>query len=508
MNYFSKPLKSKLYSLSKGLAAAPFLLAPLASQAQEKPNVLFIIADDLNTRIGPYMELDRHTPNLNRLAEEGVQFTRTYCQYPVSGPSRASLMSGLYPETNGVLSNRKDIGSYRAITPQLSNHPSLAGYFREQGYFTARVSKIYHMGVPGGIEAGEVGSDDPDSWDYAYNVMGPETRTKGSLEHLSPGVTHSGGAFARMIIGNEQEVTQTDYLAASQAISILENRAGRAPDWKTNVTQKKEHAPLFLAVGFVRPHVPLIAPENCYEDYPDDKMKIPETAAGDNVPKRALANNNRRKWKMSREQQQKTLAGYMASVQFMDRQVGRLLDALDRLKLRENTIVIFVSDHGYNLGEHNCWSKVSLWEGSVRVPMIISHPKMKKKGTQFTGITELVDLYPTLADLCGLAGGRPERLHGQSLAESIMKGKNSSEKEYAYTVTYGGSAGTIRSQKWRYTRWSENAEAGREELYCHQSDPEEHVNLADDPKYSEQLQKLRAVYEKIRDQARKDKQNL
>lgn len=152
----------------------------------QKPNILLIIADDLNTRIGPYMNINKHTPYLDRLAKEGVSFTNNFCQYPLSGPSRASLMSGLYPETNGVLSNNDQPGSYKKETPALANHPSLAGFFRENGYFTARVSKIFHMGVPGGIERGEPGGDEPDSWDYAYNVMAPETLSPGNLELLSP----------------------------------------------------------------------------------------------------------------------------------------------------------------------------------------------------------------------------------------------------------------------------------------------------------------------------------
>ena len=149
-----------------------FFAIPLTAQNY---NILFIVSDDLNTRIGPYMNINDHTPNLDRLASEGVRFTRMYSQYPICGPSRASFMSGLYPETNGVLRNNDQPGSYRTETKALSNHPSMAGFFREHGYFTARVSKIFHMGVPGGIERGDPGGDDPDSWDYAYNVMGPET---------------------------------------------------------------------------------------------------------------------------------------------------------------------------------------------------------------------------------------------------------------------------------------------------------------------------------------------
>ncbi len=221
-----------------------FLLSITTLLRAQQPNILLIVSDDLNTRIGPYMELDKHTPNLDRLAAEGVRFNRTYCQYPLCGPSRASFMSGLHPETNGIINNSYDLGSYRAVNPALSDHPSMAGFFREKGYYTARVSKIYHMGVPGGIERGEPGGDDPDSWDYAYNVMGPETLSPGILELLSPGNLHYGSNFARMILKDGTEDTQADYLAASQAIAILENRAGKAPDME-GIAKRQKRCSLF-----------------------------------------------------------------------------------------------------------------------------------------------------------------------------------------------------------------------------------------------------------------------
>ena len=338
----------------------------------QKPNVLFIISDDLNTRIGPYMELADHTPQLDRLAAEGVRFTRTYCQFPLCGPSRASLMSGLYPEYNGILKNIDRPGSYRRETPSLADHPSLAGYFRQHGYYTARVSKIFHMGVPGGIERGEPGGDDPDSWDYTYNVLGPETLSPGKLELLSPGNPHYGSNFSRIILKDGTEGTQTDYLAVNQAIAILESRAGEQNPRGTNKQKVKPLAPFFLAIGLVRPHVPLIAPENCFVPYPEEDITLPPVRIADDVPEDALRRQNMKIWKMNELQKKQTISAYMASVRFMDQQVGRLLEALDRLRVREKTIVIFISDHGYNLGEHGCWSKSALWEGGVRVPMIIS----------------------------------------------------------------------------------------------------------------------------------------
>lgn len=469
----------------------------------QKPNVLFIISDDLNTRIGPYMEIAKHTPHLDQLAAEGVRFTRTYCQYPLCGPSRASLMSGLYPESNGILNNNDRPGSYRVENPGLANHPSLAGYFREQGYYTARVSKIYHMGVPGGIERGDPGGDDPDSWDYSYNVLGPETLSPGNLELLSPGNPHYGSNFARIILEDGTEGTQTDYIAASQAIAILQNRAGEQIPKGTNKQKVKPEAPFFLAVGLVRPHVPLIAPQNCFTPYPEEDVVLPPVKIAENVPDPALRRQNMKIWEMNKVQQKQTISAYMASVRFMDQQVGRMLDALDRLGIRKETIVIFVSDHGYNLGEHDCWSKVSLWEGSVRIPLIISVPgKAKSHGGTCTAITELIDLYPTLSELCGLHQEQPAILQGKSLVAHLNGEPTTHTESLAYTLSFGGSAASIRTDRWRYTRWGEDALAGNEELYDHLEDPEEHINLADDPERKQVLSELRKQFEEIRNKAR------
>src|SRR6056297_3356277 len=257
------------------MVAGMLIMGCTALQGENPPNILLITSDDLNTRIGPYMDLDRHTPHLDQLAEEGVRFTRAYCQFPLCGPSRASFMSGLYPETNGVLVNSDEPGSYKLETPALADHPSMAGFFREHGYFTARVSKIFHMGVPGGIERGEPGGDDPTSWDYAYNVMAPETLSPGKLELLSPKNLHYGSNFARMVLEDGTEIGQADYMATNQAIAILENRLGEVAEGALNKTKMKPDAPFFLAVGYVRPHVPFIAPERCFLPYPDQEMELP-----------------------------------------------------------------------------------------------------------------------------------------------------------------------------------------------------------------------------------------
>ena len=479
--------------------------APKANPPQGGPNFLFVIADDLNTRIGPYVaeSLRVYTPNLDRLAREGVRFTRAYSQFPVCGPSRASLMSGLYPETNGVTNNNFESGNHRIATPALADHPSLAGFLRERGYYTARVSKIFHMGVPGGIERGEAGSDDPDSWDYAINVMAPETLSPGVLEKLSRG-DHYGSNFSRMILPDGVESTQADVLAANDAIAILENRARPRPAGATNRTKFKEDAPFFLAVGFVRPHVPLIAPERHFERYPEEETFVPPVPAGDldDVPEQAQAFTNEVRFGMDERQQRQAIAAYHASISFMDEQLGRLLDTLDRLDLRRNTIVVFLSDHGFNLGEHTSWQKLSLWEESVRVPLIVSVPGMEHAGAESGAIVELIDLYPTIADLSGLGSERPAVLQGESLVRYLESPAVYNRNASAYTITRAGG-GSLRTDSFRYNRWGEDADGTNEELYDHRVDPHEYFNLARHTEFYGRLTELRSLFEEARSGARK-----
>ena len=479
------------------LSFIPFLVMA------QQPNILVIISDDLNTNIGPYMAIKNHTPHLDRLAAKGVRFSRAYSQFPLCGPSRASLMSGLYPETNGVIRNNDQLGSYRKETPALADHPSMAGFFRERGYYTARISKIFHMGVPGGIERGEPGGDDPDSWDYAYNVLGPETLSQGKLELLSPKNNHYGSNFAQMMLADSLEGTQTDYLAASQAIAVLENRAGKLPENGTNKQRVKKEDPFFLAVGFVRPHVPLIAPQSSFIPYPVSEVVLPPVKIGENIPLQALKRQNEKIWGMDALQQKQTISAYMASVRFMDQQVGRLLDALDRLDLRDETIVIFMSDHGYNLGEHDCWSKSSLWEGSVRVPLIVSVPGKgfeKTYGRTSATITELLDLYPTLVDLTGFTSEKPTILQGKSLMPQIMGNTLSSGGSVAYTINNGGAS--LRTDRYRYTRWGTNTLINNEELYDHTTDPEELENLVGKENHTAVLENMRKKLDEVRIKAR------
>ncbi len=461
-----------------------------AAPRAQAPNVLLVISDDLQACLGSYGNEVCRTPHLDRLAREGVRFSNAYCQFPLCAPSRASLLSGLYPETTTILGNDGGLGSYRRANPELAQHPSLGGFLRGHGYFSARVSKIFHMGVPGGIERGEVGGDDPDAWDFAFNAMGPETLSPGVRRLLSPEHAHYGSSFAAIAVPDELAATQTDVLATTQAIAILESRARAVIEGATNKKKPKPESPFFLAVGLVRPHVPLVAPERCFAPYRERPPSLPHFPPDDlaDVPAPAGSGNNASLFRMTPEQQRAALAGYYASVSFMDEQVGRLLETLERLDLRGDTIVVFLSDHGWNLGEHGCWQKLSLWEDVTRVPLIISAPGFEESaGRSSASLVELVDLYPTLADLCGLGAEAPARLQGRSLRRYLKDPALVEPAATAYTRTARG-ARSLRLGTLRYSDWGD---AG-EELYDLASDPSEFENLAERPQHAETLRRMRA----------------
>ncbi len=467
------------------------------SAAEEAPNILFIISDDLSaSALGTYGNEVCLTPNIDRLASEGVRFDRAYCQYPVCGASRASFMSGLYPETTGFLGNIKTLGSYRVVNEEFAEHPSIGGFLRRNGYVSARVSKIYHMGVPGGIEAGEPGGDEPDSWDRAYDVWGPETGSPGVFANQSPSQGHWGGAFVTIKVPDEYSATQADEMTATQAIAILENRALHRN--KTNFLKPGE--PIFLAVGLVRPHVPLVAPERHFAHYNKDNVKLPEVPEGDmgDVPKP----NQKGDYGMSPEQGQQALEAYYASVTYMDEQVGRILDAVDRLEMVDNTVVVFISDHGWLLGEHGAWQKTNLFDPACRVPLIVRAPGFEKSaGKSVSALAELVDLYPTFAELAGLVDEAPEILQGRSLVPLLKDpDRNDWVRDASYTVMGGKKAvhSSIRTDQHRYSLYS----GGEEELYDHETDPDEHTNQATNPEYGPVIESLRSTMDAAKERTR------
>ena len=325
---------------------ALLLVSTLAlAQQHKKPNILFIISDDLTaTAVSSYENKACNTPNIDKLASEGIRYTRAYTQYPVCGPSRASLMSGYYPtatRTYGYVSGRENIGPERKTWSQL---------FKEKGYYTDRVSKIFHMGVPIDIENGSNGTDDEASWTERFNSQGPEWRAEGEAELVQGNPTgtlpRKGGNVMTIVKADGDDLVHSDGKTAQKAIELI---------------RKHKNVPFFLAVGFVRPHVPFVAPKNYFEIYPYQKILMPKKVVGDwdDIPKRGINYVTSINGQMSSDQEKKAVAAYYASVSYMDAQLGKVLKTLKEEGLEDNTIVIFTSDHGFHLGEHSFWMKVS-----------------------------------------------------------------------------------------------------------------------------------------------------
>ncbi|MGQ9760502.1 MAG: sulfatase [Thermogutta sp.] len=423
-------------------------------------NVLFVIADDLNTALSTYGHPMVQSPNVDRVAKWGLRFDRAYCQFPLCNPSRASFLTGLRPDHTRVYDNQVH---FRQNVPDCTTMPE---FFRKQGYFTARVGKLFHYGVP--TQIGTSGLDDPQSWDLVVNPRGRDKDEEDKIFSLVPG--QFGGTLSWLSAdGTDEE--QTDGIGATEAIRLLEQNRDRR---------------FFLAVGFYRPHTPYVAPHKYFRLYPPERVPLPIIPANyfETIPK--LANTlTREEAAMDEATKRRAIQAYYAAITFMDAQLGRVLDALERLNLRDRTIIVMTSDHGYHMHEHGLWQKRTLFEESARVPLLIAAPGMKSAGRATQAIVEMIDIYPTLVDLCGLKV--PDGLDGMSLAP-ILDNPDHPGKPYALTqVSRGGGKSpmvmgySVRTDRWRYTEW-DGGKAGRE-LYDHQSDPQEMTNLANDAKY-------------------------
>jgi len=440
------------------------LLGYNACIEQKKINVLLIISDDLTaTAVSSYENQACSTPNIDELAAQGVRYTRAYSQYPVCGPSRASLLTGYYPNATksfGYVSGRKNIGPDRKTLPQL---------FKDNGYYTARVSKIYHMGVPGDIETGSNGADDEASWSERFNSQGPEWKTAGKAELVQNNpeglIERKGGNMMTIVKAEGDELVHSDGKTAKKAIELI---------------REHKDEPFFLAVGFVRPHVPFVAPEAYFDPYPYQKVVLPKKLTGDwdDIPERGINYKTSFNCQMSLEQQKKAVAAYHASVAFMDAQVGNVIKALKEEGLEDNTIVIFTSDHGFHLGEHDFWMKVSLHEESVRVPFIIKVPG--KDPAVCDSFVELLDLYPTVAELTGLKPSK--HIQGRSLVQTIDS-PDKKVRDMAFSVSQDGKSFLLRTNEWAYIQYNEDASGGIE-LFDMKTDSKQFTNLAKDPSYA------------------------
>lgn len=437
-------------------------------------NVLFIIADDLRANVlGCYGDPFCQTPNLDALAKRGMLFRRAYCQGTSCAPSRQSLMFSRYPGQG----SRKGTGAGKDATAANGTAVNMGQHFRENGWYSARVGKIYHMRVPGDIIAGTNGLDVASSWTERFNSPGLEAHTPGDYACLNLNVftdslenRQSTKMPHRMFVSVQYDgdgSDQADYKSASKAIELLQKHASER---------------FFLAVGLVRPHYPMVAPRQYFEPYPWQQMLLPPQQTGDldDIPKLGLAGtiSSRNPIGKYPDNQKRMWSAYYAAVSFMDAQVGRILGELDRLGLRETTAIVFTSDHGYHLGDHQFWQKSNLHEQVLRVPLVISTPGLTVGESE--SIVELVDLFPTLADLTGLP--IPSSVQGESLVP-ILRVPETEVKAHALSFHQGHS---LRSQGWHYMRYRD----GSRELYDMEKDKGEFDNLAGDDEYQSVVMKL------------------
>ncbi len=447
---------------------------------QARMNVLFIAIDDLGNALGCDGAAGARTPHMDLLAASGVRFDRAYNQMPLCNPARASLLTGRRPDAAQVYDLDRH---FREALPDVVTLPQL---FRQNGWLSARAGKIYHYDVPKGI--GTDGLDDRPSWDVVVNPKGRDAHDEALIINPTPEKPVSAALSWLAADGADEE--QTDGMIATEAIALMEKHAGR---------------PFFLSVGFFRPHTPFVAPKKYFEMHPLESIRLPDAPADDraDIPVAAFAHNNPvPDYGLDELACRRALQAYRASVSFVDAQVGRVLDALERLGLAENTIVVLWSDHGYHLGEHlGVWQKRTLFEEGARAPLLIRAPGRAGNGRVCGRVVEFVDIYPTLADLAGLKPATP--LDGRSLVP-LLDDPARAWDHGAFTQILRPAddrlpaqvmGRTVRTERWRYTEWN----GGKEglELYDHGDDPREFRNRALNPDAEAvaAMGRLRALFE-------------
>jgi iduronate 2-sulfatase len=448
------------------LSFAPMSSRSTAAIQKPKYNVIVIASDDLRPTLGCYGNNIVKTPNIDKLASQGIRFDRAYTQFPLCNPSRTSLLTGRYPTQTGVMDNEL---YFRALHPEFVSLPQ---HFKANGYATLRAGKIFHGGI-----------DDTEAW-----TEGGEARnfTGAKRPPSNPDSAERTAHSDRIVVLDGNGETSGDYRMATQAVEFLE--------------QYKDK-PFFLAIGSAKPHSPPSAPKKFFDLYDPDKIPLPpdfspRPVAPPGFPEISIARRNTDLFigrDASPSEAREMIRAYYASVSFMDEQVGRVLAAVDRLKLRDKTIIVFWGDHGYHLGEKGRWSKAySLFEIATRVPFIIAGPGIK------TGVSprtvQLLDMYPTLVELCGLPEPYklPSRLEGHNLISLLRNPRAKWDYPALTVVRYQGKLGkSVRTERWHYVQW-DDGNAG-EMLLDHSNDPLELKNLAADPAYSGTVKEMKKL---------------
>ncbi|MCK5564837.1 MAG: sulfatase [Planctomycetes bacterium] len=435
----------------------------------DRRNVLFIVSDDLNVDIGCYGHWQVKTPNIDKLRERGVVFERAYAQYPLCNPSRNSFLTGQYPGTNGCLSNGSHL---RKTAPDAMTLPA---YFKANGYRSVTTGKIFHL-------------RDPVSWTRISNV-----RTGGLLatdreyryymgwndENKSRG---EGGLLV------DKTVPWFRWRSVTEGEQFLKD--GRIARATINRIDEivADGVPFFIAAGFSRPHDPYFAPKRFFDMYPLDSLKLPqEPDDASEIPEHAFYNVFKKAFdSMDEQTKRKAMRAYYAGISYMDEQLGLVIKHMEKKGLLKNTVIVFMGDHGYQVGEKNYWNKGLLFDRSCHSPLIIVTPGMKHAGGRCDRIVEFVDIYPTLTDLCNLP--RPGKLDGVSLVPQLNN-LLAPRREIAYS--YCNADRSVRERRFRYIVWKKGGHA----LYDHENDPGENYNLADKPEYRLVVNRMKTLIE-------------
>jgi len=490
MNYSRPSIRSRVVS-ALGILCLSYSV-PISHAA---PNVLFIVADDLNCAIGPYGDSIAKTPNLDRLAARGITFERAYCQQAVCNPSRSSFLTGLRIDAVGVDDLRK---YFRETAPDGQSLVTLPQHFKNHGYFCQNIGKMFHnMGETQDRRSWSIDevlfkgthADDTVFGNKAWQGKKPAYKAPVTEAHDVPDVVYRDGQIANL------------------AASMLRDYQGL-------------QQPFFLAIGFWRPHLPFVAPKKYWDLYDPNKIPMPTPAAPpQDVPEIALHSSREIKGygltpkdrPFTEEEIRHYRHGYYAAISFMDAQVGEILDALETSGQSENTIVAFTSDHGFHIGEHTLWGKTSNFELDARVPLIIADPRKKQHhGESTQALTELIDLYPTLAELAGIEEDLSPQLEGVNIAP-VLEDPSLSVKDFALTQHqqpfYGSAKNwqamgySLRTDRWRYTEWRslKDQSVMARELYDHDNDPQETRNLAGDENHLQEITSLAKRLQQIVD---------
>ena len=456
------------------LGAASMLSGNLMADERKKPNVLFISLDDMNdwiSSLGGYSG-KVYTPNLERLGRKGVTFTNAHSSSTSCNPSRTAILTGLRPSTTGIYNNGQ---WWRPALPGVVTIPE---YLRKNGYRVQGGGKVFHHTL--GNNPLEIWDDyfpqvQDSSWHYNYPVPG---------QHVGKDESQWPEGFP--LNGLDDPSNEFDWGPFDKP--DLEMGDGQMVQWAIDFLRKEHGKPFFLATGIYRPHMPWYAPRKYFDLYPLDEIELPEIKEDDldDVPPvgRKLAKAKHEDYQLIKRlgKHKETVQAYLASISFADALVGHLLDSLEKSPYRDNTIIMAWSDHGWHLGEKSTWHKKTLWERASHVPFFIAAPGITRPGSICDRTVNLIDIYPTLIDLCGLK--EKHELDGISLNPLLKNPKAKWDRPSVTTYQYGNHA--VQDERWRYIHYND----GTEELYDHQNDPHEWTNLARDPKYNSIKERL------------------